>query len=107
MKDFIYANELKQFSQNRYLKRIKIYDSIIEKIQIRIKIIASNNLNNFIYEVPEFIPGYPIYNIEQCCNYIIQKLKEHDFIVSYKSPNILYISWNIKPSSKNIKIKNK
>ena len=54
MKDFIYANELKQLSLEKNNKRSKIYDKIIEKIVIRIKIIAANGLNNMA--TPKAIP---------------------------------------------------
>ena len=73
MKDFIYANELKQLSLEKNSKRYKTYDKIIEKIVIRIKIIAANGLNNFSYEIPQFIPGLPLYNIQNCAEYIIIK----------------------------------
>jgi len=105
MKDFIYANDLKKISLEKNNKRYKIYDKILEKIVIRIKIIASNSLNNFAYEIPQFIPGLPIYNIKNCAEYIIIKLQEHGFNVQYNPPNILFISWDIKPLSKSINLK--
>ena len=105
MKDFIYANELKQLSLEKNNKRSQIYNKIIEKIVIRIKIIAANGLNNFSYEIPQFIPGLPIYNIKNCAEYIIIKLKDHGFSVQYNPPNILFISWDLKPPSKSISLK--
>ena len=46
MKDFIYANDLKKISLEKNNKRSQIYDKIIEKIVIRIKIIAANDIAN-------------------------------------------------------------
>lgn len=105
MKDFIYANDLKKISIEKNSKRYKTYDKIIEKIVIRIKIIAANGLNNFSYEIPQFIPGLPLYNIQNCAEYIIIKLQEHGFNVQYNPPNRLFISWDLKPPSKSINLK--
>ena len=105
MKDLIYANDLKKITVEKNNKRYKTYDKIIDKISIRIKIIAANSLNSFSYEIPQFIPGLPLYNIQNCAEYIIIKLKEHGFNVQYNHPNILFISWDLKPPSKSINLK--
>ena len=46
------------------------------------------------FEVPEFVIGYPLYNINECVNYIHDKLTSNGFLVKYYFPNILYISWS-------------
>jgi hypothetical protein len=55
--------------------------------------VAINNLNCF-YQVPEFIVGHSMYNLEECITYLTMELKDGGFIVKYFFPNILYISWN-------------
>jgi len=73
--------------------RLEIYDKILNRIYNRIDI-ASNVDNTYcIFDIPEYIYGFPIYNINSCADYLIKKLMSNGFDVKFIKPNILYIYW--------------
>ena len=45
------------------------------------------------YIIPKFIYGIPLYNLEECLNYIVSHLNKNGFMVNYTHPNLLLISW--------------
>ena len=49
-----------------------------------------------IYEVPGFIIGVPIYDIEELKEYLVSSLNKNGFILKQFPPNWIYISWDIK-----------
>ena len=65
------------------------------KCHQRIKLVAKlNPLNSWcFYVIPKFIYGIPLYNLEECLNYIVTHLNKNGFTVNYTHPNLLFISW--------------
>ena len=61
-----------------------------------------NKYNNYcFFQIPEFMLGYPTYNIQTCYKYIQTKLNTNGFRVSFVPPNVAYIQWN-KPDDRKI-----
>ena len=94
----------------RNLKRYEKFDDVLKKIHIRIKYNASLEKTFCFYQIPEFIIGVPLYNVEDLRNYIINSLKKNGFEILYVEPNWLFINWSFsklkeskKPSKKQIK----
>ena len=95
-------------NKEKELKKIKVFNSILKKCEKKIKLYANNDKFECYFEIPKFYLGAPLYNINECVYFIIQKLKSK-FKVHYFSPNdlknagickdekgstgILYISW--------------
>jgi hypothetical protein len=83
-----------------YKKRVEDrhmrFDKLIEKCFSKILHIAKTGALCMFYEVPEFVLGFPMYNLNECIEYIHQKMTDNGFFVKYFFPNILYISWNEK-----------
>ena len=76
--------------------KYKIYDKIYEIIEKKIINASTCNLYYIVYEIPEFLVGYTVYSLNDCNQYIQNKLKNNKFKIKYFEPNILYISWNNK-----------
>ena len=53
------------------------------------------------YQIPEFIIGTPIYDINEMRKYVINSLKTNGFKIMYVEPNWLFISW-IRESNKKL-----
>ena len=53
------------------------------------------------YNIPEFIIGIPLYNINDLKNYIIETLKKNGFKLMYFHPNTVFISWDIDKKLQN------
>ncbi len=86
----LYAEEAR-----RDATRIRIYNSVLQQIDNKIRAIARipGNERSLVYIVPEFIPGTPRFDIGDAILYIVWNLRNVGYSVSYTHPNLLYISW--------------
>jgi hypothetical protein len=75
-------------------KKKESYEILLEKIYKKIQKAADNNSYTCYYEIPTFIVGYPIYNLNRCIAYIISQIRQSGFIAKFVNPNSIYISWN-------------
>ena len=78
------------------IKRMEIYDSILQKCHKRIKYNSSLERTYCFFQIPEFIIGVPLFNIIELRKYIMNSLKKDGFNLIYVDPNWLFILWNIK-----------
>ena len=70
-------------------KKIETYNKILSGCNRKIKWCNSNNKFECYFEIPQFFMGSPLYNIEECAYFIIQKLQIQKFKTFYYSPDIL------------------
>ena len=79
--------------QQKSERRQLCFEKIIENVFKRIE--KSVVLSRFacLYEVPEFMLGFPLYDLNECVVYILQQLHKNGFIVRYFFPRVLHISW--------------
>ena len=89
------ANETKQ-------RKIKIYDEVLQKCHHRIKLVCKMTpLSQYcFYIIPKVLFGIPLYNLQECVQYLFEMLTHNGFKVAYTHPNLLYISWH-DPSKSN------
>lgn len=59
------------------------------------KIRLGDELKNMycIYEVPEFVIGQPLYNLNEAIGYIVNELSQRGFTVQYIFPKIIIVTW--------------
>ena len=86
--------DLNNSVNKRRLKRLELYNSILEKVHHRIKYNAEMEKTFCFYNIPEFIIGTPLYDIRELKNFIITALKKNGFMLLHIEPNWLFISWN-------------
>ena len=106
--DRINIDELFEGQHNSELQRHSIYLKILNKVHKKITTTSkTRNSNNFcFFIIPEILLGVPMYNLEDCKQYIFQNLIDNGFQIKYTHPNLLFISWNhILPSYMRRKIK--
>lgn len=68
------------------------------------KIVQSNSLKNLdlMFEIPKILNNNLIYDYDECCEYIINKLRQNYIDVCRMSYNKLFITWiNIRNNKKN------
>jgi len=87
--------------QNFNKKKDKIkkdsYKKVLKNCHKKIMLASKSGINSCWYTVPELTFGIPLYDVEECANYIFKKIKKDGLQVEYYSPNLLFISWkNIK-----------
>lgn len=90
------ARDVSQIIIAKKNKFMECFEKVIEICQVQITRAAENNFTHCIFEVPTFILGYPIYDINECIVYVLKRLKENDYQVSYFFPNIIYIMWPVE-----------
>jgi hypothetical protein len=93
----INLNELYSMQKKKNLKRIQCFDKILELCHKRIRMVSSYNGLNTFYEIPGFIIGFPLYNLEECLEYTVDSLRKNGFLVQIlPKPHIavIYISWD-------------
>ena len=96
----ININKLRSEVELREQRKIKIFEKILELCYQRI--LNSNEKNNeytCTYIVPNVVFGLPLYNVNDCVTFIINKLIEKKFDVVFALPTTIHISW--KPNNEN------
>ena len=97
MAPLINMNELYNLKKKKEQIKNKSFDHIIELCHKRIKNIAAHGGLNTFYEIPGMLLGYPLYNIYECLEYIVDKLRKNGFLVQILPPPhvcVVYISWD-------------
>tara|TARA_B100000575_G_C23122586_1_gene649847 strand:+ start:912 stop:1352 length:441 start_codon:yes stop_codon:yes gene_type:complete len=96
-------NNLYETSYQKNIQRLENFDNVLKKIHNRIKYNAKTEKTFCFYQIPEFIFGVPLYNIDDLKQYIMNSLKKDGFKIIYMDPNWLFITWEInKPETKKI-----
>ena len=88
--------ELYSTINQKTLRRMELYDSILKKCHSRILYNSGLQRTYCFYQIPEFVIGIPLYNISELRNYVMNSLKTNGFEILYIEPNWLFIYWNVK-----------
>jgi len=93
------VTEIHKKQKEREKNRVKIYEAITTRCFKKIKDVSLNEQTFCFYILPEYIPGYPIYNMTECVVFLLNVLKEKGFSARYCDNLTIYISWNLpKPN---------
>ena len=87
------ADELVLEQTERINKRKKYFKKVYKLVERRIVDSSKINLYQCYYDIPYFIMNAPIYSLDECRKYIIEKLKKNGFKVQLISENRIIISW--------------
>lgn len=90
-------NKLHNEVEEREKKKINTFEKVLDMCFK--KILHSNqNYNDYncVFAVPKFVFGLPLYNIVECCGFLIEKLIAKGFEVYLAIPTTLHISWKPK-----------
>jgi len=71
------------------------FTRVLELCNIQISQAEKLSKTECYFQVPEFMFGYPLYDISECIRFLIQKLKLNDYHVQYFHPKLLFISWHM------------
>jgi len=87
--------EIQRTIQEKKQKRYETFEKIIEMCNRRIRDAADKErLRTFII-IPEFIVGSPMFNMNECLEFVITSFKKNGFFVRYYFPKMLYMSWDM------------
>jgi hypothetical protein len=100
----ISISELYSMKSNKDKIKINTFNVILNKCHTKIKMIAGQGGMNIFFEVPYVLLGYPLYNITECVEYIVDAIRKNGMLVQilpYPNSNTIYISW--RPTDINVK----
>jgi hypothetical protein len=89
--------ELYRMQKKKETMRHVSFDRVIELCHRRIRTVASYGGLNTFFEIPGMIIGYPLFNVIECMNYIVNALRKNGFLVQLLPPPniaVIYISWD-------------
>lgn len=72
------------------------FDKVLERCHRKIVQCSQQQLLTCFYEVPEYMFGFPIYDLNECITYVMEALKSNGFLAHYYFPKYIYVSWNLE-----------
>lgn len=91
--NMVKAQDLINSQKEREKIKFKTFAKIYNTVEKKISLASSSNFYYVWYEIPEFIIGFPLYNLDECKKYIIKELKDNGFNVEIYDNNIILIEW--------------
>ena len=77
----ISISELYSMKNKKDKIKTNTFNIIIEKCHTKIKTIASQGGMNIFFEIPYVMLGYPLYDINECVNYIVDALRNNGYFL--------------------------
>ena len=87
------AQDLINSQKEREKIKFKTFSKIYNTVEKKISLASSSNFYYVWYEIPEFIIGFPLYNLDECKKHIVKELKDNGFNVEIYDNNIILIEW--------------
>lgn len=92
----ISINDIERYQKNKIKKEIEIFEKILGNCYRKIREFVIRDQKHIIYNIPEYMVGFPSYNISKCSYYINKKLSEEGYYTKILSKNMIFISWNVQ-----------
>lgn len=86
--------ELLDLDIERKNREDAMHKSIYERLSNRMNSASNLRHNECIYTVPEYIPGYPLVNIQSSMEYLLRTVVAEGFIAFQIDARNLYVSWD-------------
>lgn len=94
--------DLHKAIQQRQEKKKDSFNRVLELCFKKIETCAKLHHIGCFFDVPEFLIGYPLFNLNECIIYVYNSLVKNGFHVKYIFPRILYITWTPPPTNNNM-----
>ena len=88
--------ELQSSIDKKKSYRTNVFDQVLERCHKKIVIATQKEYYECVYDVPHYVPGLPLFNVNDCINHLIDQLKLNGFEVTYYFPKTLFVSWRPK-----------
>ena len=90
------VDDIDSFHKAKIRKWIKVYEKVLGHCFRRVREHVLRDQNFCFFPVPEYLAGFPLYNITHCTCFIIKKLNQAGFQTKFIPPNVIYIFWNVQ-----------
>lgn len=86
--------EILEIERNRTRREQVVLTTIYDRMKNRINNSVRVKSKDCVYTIPEFLPGYPLPNIEKTSMYLVTKLEKEGFIAIPFERVYIYITWD-------------
>ena len=90
------VDDIESFHKEKIKKWIKVYEKVLGNSYRKIREHVIRDQSYCFFPIPEYIAGFPLFNITHCAFFIIKKLNQAGFQTKYIPPNILYVHWAVE-----------
>lgn len=98
MSKMINIDELHKEQNKKENNKEEIFNTILDMVHQKIKFTSKISNDKFcFFSVPTYVYGLPLFDINSCIIYLTKKLSDNGFEIRYTHPNLLLISWLVKP----------
>jgi len=73
--------------------KLQIFEKILKRCYNRIDMASDCGDQYCFFTIPEYIYGFPTFNVKACAAYIIKKLMGNGLHVKFFNPNLVYVYW--------------
>lgn len=88
--------DLHRTISQKNMKRVVCFDKVLEICHKKIVAHSENKKKRFFFEVPDFMLGQPLYDVNDCIKHILEALKNNGFLAIYYFPRHIYVSWDFE-----------
>ena len=88
-----FIEELKKNRNYIHTQNLDIVNFIYKSCIDCIRQVNTTGTTEYIFEVPAFLMGYPVYDLVNISGKVNLKLKKAGLKTSFFNPNKIYISW--------------
>lgn len=79
------------------------FDKVLDRCHKRIIMSSKQKLLTCFFEVPDYMFGFPLYDLNSCITYVIEALRANGFLAVYFFPRYVYVSWDLEEIEKSKK----
>lgn len=87
-------SDILEIERNRRRTMRIVLNTVYDRVKIRIVNHVSVGAKFCVYTIPDFIPGYPLINIDLTMKFLLKKLKSENFIVYQLDSHNVLIYWD-------------
>lgn len=80
---------------DRQKKRKEVFKCVLKQCEKQVRNVADTDGVKFLFLVPEFVWGMPLYNVTECTTYVKAELEKAGFNVTFYFPRVLLVSWDV------------
>ena len=96
-------NDINHYQKEKIKKQIKIYEKILGNCYRRVREYVMKDQKYTFYTIPEYMTGFPLYDLKKCSYFLVKKLNENGFRTKFIQQNVIYINWGYPIKNENMK----
>ena len=85
--------KLNSTRRKRYEKQKNIFNLVLKRCHSKITTSGNQMKTECTFTIPPYIPGYPLFDIEECMRFLIYKLEKNKFKIKLINTSTIIVSW--------------